>query len=811
MTTENGSGKNGNFSRHRETLNTYAGLGWKLVSAHKDKRHPHYKGWQETDFSLDLILSDMAQGHGVGVQTGEVSNWLAPVDLDSHYARVVAHHFLARTQEIAKERERDGLSSIWLYYSVGAPKVTVKPLNPEAEKGAVVELLGAPSGQGRQVIVPPSTHPKKGSYYWVEGFDPERIVTLEPEELEQRVRRLGASALIAEHLPASGLHDFSLALAGYLLRHGEDKDTVSHILISAWDARGLIEVDGGGLRQNVEDTAKSLETGDNITGGKTVNKTVPGLAEKLADALGWDEKDRPPTPEELQARAERAWELCRELAEKEDILSEVYAMQQRDGLVGEEVCAKIMQLVAVTRHKGQPMSAIVNGESSGGKSYLLKQTAKTLPDDALYVLQSVSDKALAYIGENTLTNKFLLIYELGGLGKEGESGIEMIKQLLTEGRIDRQIAEGTGKGVRGRRVYTEGPTGLWTTTTKNVVDAELQNRALTLAIDESPAQTERIIKSRKNRKKRAPVDFTPIKALHTWLSGQSGNVDIPFEDVIADGVDARAVRMRRFYDYIMELVEAHALLHRATREVDADGYVIAKPEDYAAVYGLVKDIVSEAAEVSVSFNQRQTVRAARTVLDAGPITADSLAKQLKISRSSASRRLGAATREGYLRHDPDAKGKTKVYVMGEIELPEETKTAIPTPEDTEEAMRAAYDEVCKCAKCAGGDTPPASDAVKSVVKCARGICTLDAHLDSDDPPKSKNPLPMGNLKRARTTKNRKPDPPMHTLHTCTDEENGSQKGSVHASVQGGLHTSEPEEEVSEDVAAPDLRDDEEEI
>jgi hypothetical protein len=115
MTTENGSGNNGNISRHRETLNTYAGLGWKLVPAHKDKRHPHYKGWQETDFSLDLILRDMAQGHGVGVQTGEVSNWLAPVDLDSHYARVCAPDHLPGTLEIAKEGEAGGLSSIWLY------------------------------------------------------------------------------------------------------------------------------------------------------------------------------------------------------------------------------------------------------------------------------------------------------------------------------------------------------------------------------------------------------------------------------------------------------------------------------------------------------------------------------------------------------------------------------------------------------------------------------------------------------------------------------------------------------------------------
>ncbi|MGG7382615.1 hypothetical protein ACQ7B2_28965, partial [Escherichia coli] len=81
-----------------------------------------------------------------------------------------------------------------------------------------MELLGAPEGQGRQFIVPPSTHPKKGAYVWDGGFDPDRIATIDAEDLQRRVRHLGVAALIAEHMPESGRHDFSLALAGLMLR-----------------------------------------------------------------------------------------------------------------------------------------------------------------------------------------------------------------------------------------------------------------------------------------------------------------------------------------------------------------------------------------------------------------------------------------------------------------------------------------------------------------------------------------------------------------------------------------------------------------
>jgi hypothetical protein len=87
-TQPNTADVNGNL---RAVLSFYAELGWKLVPVHKDSRHPHYRGWNETAFSIEHILEDMAHGHGVGVQTGPVSNWLCAVDLDSHYARVCAN------------------------------------------------------------------------------------------------------------------------------------------------------------------------------------------------------------------------------------------------------------------------------------------------------------------------------------------------------------------------------------------------------------------------------------------------------------------------------------------------------------------------------------------------------------------------------------------------------------------------------------------------------------------------------------------------------------------------------------------------
>src|SRR5829696_5966255 len=405
----------------------------------------------------------------------------------------------------------------------------------------------------------------------------------------------------------------------------------------------------------------------------------------------------PPPPEEAaqrEERAEEAWrdDRVRKLARSTDILAEGYELLRRGGLVGEERNAKLMLTVSATRHLRDPMSVIVGGDSSGGKSYLLKQITKTLPEDFYYTLQSVSDKALAYIGEDTLVNRFLQIYELGGMGKEGEQGLEMAKQLLTEGSIERQIAESTGKGVRGRKVKTNGPTGLWTTTTKKTIDAELKNRALGFDIDESPEQTARIIKARPHRKKKrkgADVDYAPFKGLHLWLAAQQNDVVVPFEGVVADLIDHKAVRMRRYADYLMSLVEAHAVLHQVNRERDADSWIVATLPDYRAVYPLVRDLIGEAAEVSVSETMRETVEQAQKIVKMNlPLTRGSLAESLDITPQAAGRRLGDAARSGYVKHDPDSLDrKTRVYVMGDEKLPDKNHFAIPHPDE----VAAAFD------------------------------------------------------------------------------------------------------------------------
>lgn len=289
-----------------------------------------------------------------------------------------------------------------------------------------------------------------------------------------------------------------------------------------------------------------------------------------------------------------------------------------------------------------------------------------------------------------LKRRILVVYELGGLGQRGSDGLEMAKQLLTEGKISRQIAESSNTGVKGRHTMVEGPTSLWTTTTKVFTDHELSTRLFKFQPDDSLAQTRAIIMGIFSET-RAPVDFAPFKALHTWLAGQDNTVTIPYGEVLARKMVASAVRLRRDASRLKNLIRAHAVLHQATRERDQQGCIVATLEDYEAVRSLIDNMIGVAAEKSIKPTVRETVEAAERIeSNDESITAARVAKVLGIDRSPAQRRLTAAVDAGYLEPD-NFEGRAKTY----------KRTNEPIPTDT--PVLPTKDQLCTCARDSRGE------------------------------------------------------------------------------------------------------------
>ena len=75
-----------------------------------------------------------------------------------------------------------------------------------------------------------------------------------------------------------------------------------------------------------------------------------------------------------------------------------------------------------------------------------------------------------------------------------------------------------------------------------------------------------------------------------------------------------AVRLRRDFGAVLNLIRSHALLHRATREMTG-GRIVATVEDYAVVRELISDLISEGAEATVPEIVRETVEAVERLIE----------------------------------------------------------------------------------------------------------------------------------------------------------------------------------------------------
>jgi hypothetical protein len=143
---------------------------------------------------------------------------------------------------------------------------------------------------------------------------------------------------------------------------------------------------------------------------------------------------------------------------------------------------------------------------------------------------------------------------------------------------------------------------------------------------------------------------------------------------------------------ILSLIKAHAILHQATRERDAQGCIIATLADYARVRDLVSGLIAEGVEATVPKTIRETVEAVENIIYGGDedhATNKAVAEELEIDKAAASRRVRTAIGHGYLKNLEDRKGHPARLVLAES-MPEDQEI-IPAPVDLEGVDRLTVD------------------------------------------------------------------------------------------------------------------------
>lgn len=425
--------------------------------------------------------------------------------------------------------------------------------------------------------------------------------------------------------------------------------------------------------------------------------------ERLQSALDaaepWSERERADTE---AARAD-AWKLCAPLALEPHILDRFVEAAHAIGVVGEDRAARLVYLVVVSRLLARIVSAVLKGPSSAGKSYLTECVLSFFDPSAYHALTAMSAHALAYSDE-PLAHRILVLYEAAGL--EGEFGSYLVRSLLSEGRVRYETVEKTSEGLRPRLIEREGPTGLIVTTTAVNLHPENETRLLTIPVTDTREQTKLVLRALADEE-RAPIDLSEWHALDAWITLADHEVTIPYAAALAEAIPPVAVRLRRDFSAVLNLIRAHAVLHQATRERDEVGRIIATDDDYSAVRELVADLVSDGVGATVPPTVRQAVAAVSALApgEAGVMNS-AIAAHLQLDKSAASRRVSAAIDRGYLRNLEDRRGRPARIVLGDA-----------LPDDEEVLPRVEVLHGCAVAGIATIPPPP-TDPVVVIFDCA---------------------------------------------------------------------------------------------
>lgn len=208
----------------------YLDKGWAPIPLAAGDKGPRVEGWESTPFTE----ADFEDDSNIGIRLGREG--IYDVDLDAKDAIVAARILLPATKAIFGRAGKP--QSHWFYTSTDNIEHTAY-YGLGGPGDCIVELRGFnKKGEPTQTMVPPSRHPSGDVLYW-EGADI-LPMNMGGDLLRRAVRNIAIATLVARQFPGEGhRHEPRLALAGYLLKSGVDKDEVREI------GRAVMKLVGG--------------------------------------------------------------------------------------------------------------------------------------------------------------------------------------------------------------------------------------------------------------------------------------------------------------------------------------------------------------------------------------------------------------------------------------------------------------------------------------------------------------------------------------------------------------------------------------
>jgi hypothetical protein len=485
-----------------------------------------------------------------------------------------------------------------------------------------------------------------------------------------------------------------------------------------------------------ENTAKKLWE-DEASKVRVATEAIKANEEPATEErarLEWEDKER--RKREAEAEQARLWNSCKDIAESPALLADMEAGVHRLGVVGEGAAIRGAYLTASSRlNRRRAMCLLRRGAASVGKNFLITKVLELFPTDSVIRMSSGSPLSLVYYGggdEDALKGKVLYLAEAAILAdkKGAENPISLLlRTLISEGRIDHTVAVPRADGSPvTMSVKRKGPVVVIVTSARDNIEEEMLTRLMTSDADESSKQTLDVLADVLSDEDR-DVDKA---AIEKWLDYQRWleldapyDVVIPFRDAILAAYQRRLadidsqgrrpsiqLRIRRDVHGFLTAIKTSAILHRAQRQADSVGRIVATLDDYRHAHEAFDGGLGRLYKIKTPETALAVVRAIEamgaTKEKGVKVSVTDLMNKLGITgRGTANDRLRDAEERGFLKLlDPATEyGRTsaRVYRIGRTseEIAKDieaggTLGVFPPPEDVLlELQRAGSKSICR--------------------------------------------------------------------------------------------------------------------
>ena len=311
----------------------------------------------------------------------------------------------------------------------------------------------------------------------------------------------------------------------------------------------LVELDLHALTDELEVYRKLVQT----ESGKSKEKVVPASAEEMESYV-------------------KFWK-------GKDLMGSIDKILDQYSIIGEYENRKLGFCIASSSQMLEPLHGLIQGSSGSGKTHLLTKLCDLIPEESYIGITRATDNSFYNYGKYDLKNKLISIEDKDSMSEEANLAF---RELQSKGKVSLSTTGQDEKGHNQAYIKTVyGPIASLACTTKGELYLDDMNRCFLLAVDESEAQTKRILVHQKSAAAGQTGDRNK-ELIQNFMQGalrqlQAYEVVIPQATEIS--LPETVKDKRRLNSLYLSLVKQVTLLHQYQRSKNESGQLVATKQD----------------------------------------------------------------------------------------------------------------------------------------------------------------------------------------------------------------------------------------